>query len=170
MSKLAVYSQLGDFTNLEEPPEPKEFLQDLCSFPTFSKIHLSNAQRSTNYCEALSHSRQSYPVALSKMTLQEQRHNMSTVSLQEKDQMTIYDAYKVIDMGDHVSPVSLRLKSRAVFEVSHVNNAHLKTEKNFDEPTVIKAGFRVPSIAQNSNVFLYEDYKKFMYQQLNMFT
>ncbi|CAI1713471.1 hypothetical protein SEUBUCD646_0O01360 [Saccharomyces eubayanus] len=170
MSKLAIYSQLGDFTNLEEPPEPKELFQDLGSFPTFAKIHLSSTQRSTNYSEALCHSRQSYPVTLSKMTLQEQRHNMSTVPLQEKDQMKIYDAYKVIDMGDHVSPESLRLKSRTAFEGSHVNKARSKTEGFFNEPTVLNSDFQALSIAQNSNVFLYEDYKKFVYRQLNMFT
>ncbi|CAI4051086.1 hypothetical protein SKDZ_15G1300 [Saccharomyces kudriavzevii ZP591] len=169
MSKLSIYPQLSDFTNLEEPPEPKEFFQDLCGFPTFSEIHLSNSQRSTNYCDALNHSRQKFPTVFSKMTLRELRHDMSTFSLQEKEQMNIYDAYKVIDMGDHVLFETLCSKPGPSFEKSHINKSQLKAEAILDEPPIMNIEFQPSSSAQNSSIFFYEDYKKFIYQQLDMF-
>ncbi|EJS41770.1 YOL024W [Saccharomyces arboricola H-6] len=171
MSKLPIYSQLGDLTNLEEPPEPKEFFQDVCGPPSLSKIHFLNAQRSTNYCQALSQSRHKFPAVPPKMTSQELRHDMSTFSLQEKDQMNTYDTDKVIDMGDHVLFESLRSKPRALLEKTHIKiEANLNVETIFDHPIVINTELQTYSSAQNSGIFLYEDYKKFIYQQLDMFS
>ncbi|CAI4719282.1 BGP_1a_G0048710.mRNA.1.CDS.1 [Saccharomyces cerevisiae] len=63
---------------MEEPPKSKEFFDDLCAVPNLLKRRFPNSRRSTHYCEALNYSRKKLPVVLSKMTLQELRHNMST--------------------------------------------------------------------------------------------
>ncbi|QHS76096.1 uncharacterized protein SPAR_O01240 [Saccharomyces paradoxus] len=170
MSKLSPCPHAADFINLEEPPEPKEFFQDLCAVPNSPRRRFENSRRSTHYCEALSYSRQKLPALLSKMTLQELRHNMSTFSLQEKDQMNDYDTYKVIDMGDRLLLETLSPQPRDLFEKLHTSEANLIAETVLDESTAVKTELRPSSSARNSSVFLYEDYKKFIYQQLDMFS